>query len=201
MESRSMVEKAGNSDSKSWWENQLDWSLPDSLEDTLKIGGQLIKNIPATLAAYRLGKTSPVDRLESEPVEKISTNNLKPKIVAASSESSQKAEVGKTRPAPRVLPPPPKPASLIKREQERLKTQSVRAVNMPTSLEMQSGFGGIAPPGAPLAQVETASSSNQISIMTEEEHDELVHKVNEIVESKGLTLEQLLDPEFCEYTS
>jgi hypothetical protein len=196
-----MVEKAGNSESRSWWENQLDWSLPDSLEDTLKIGGQLIKNIPATLAAYRLGKTSPVDRLESEPVEKITTKNLKPQIVTEPAESVQKTEVGKTRPAPRVLPPPPKPPSLIKREQERLKAQSVRAVNMPSSLETQTGFGGIAPPGAPAAQVETASSSAQISTMTEEEHDELVQKVNEIVETKGLTLEQLLDPEFCEYTS
>lgn len=72
-----------------WWESQLDWSLPDSMRDTWRFGRRMVRNIPATLSAYKLGKDSHVDSIEPDPVEKIGT----PKRAAAQTDLAKVAEL------------------------------------------------------------------------------------------------------------
>lgn len=106
-----MADTGKDANSRPWWESRLDWTLPESLEITLRMGRNLMRNIPQTLAAYRLGKASPLDELEPDPVEKIGDGK-------SQTVESQKPKVSK---APKVVPPPPPPPV----------QWGVRAVNMP----------------------------------------------------------------------
>jgi hypothetical protein len=106
-----MTDMANNG--KPWWDSQLDWNLPDNLHESLRLGRNLLRNIPQTLTAYRLGKTSPIDTVEPDPVEKI--------------KGFEPVKRTPQRPLPRIMPPPPKPPTPV--------TMGIpRGVNMPKAL-------------------------------------------------------------------
>jgi hypothetical protein len=238
-----MVDKADNMEGKCWWESQLDWTLPDSVQDTIEAGGRLLRNIPATLSAYKLGKTSPMDHLCPDPVEKITRKNLKkPASTAAAGSQPQKD----TRPLPRILPPPPKPPSLQKREQESQWVRAgggqsagsaasspapwaatVKSSNVPSpSVEVETSIDAAAVSASAVAKAYLQTSATEThrniavkkderkspptsptsvppkpTVISEVKQEELTNRVKETVEEKHLTLEQLLDPDFCGYTS
>jgi hypothetical protein len=107
-----MADMGKDPGSRPWWESRLDWTLRENLEITLRMSRDLFRNIPQTLSAYRLGKASPLDELEPDPIEKIADIKIPEPVVAT------KAKVAK---APKVLPPPPPPPV----------QWGIRAVNMP----------------------------------------------------------------------
>jgi hypothetical protein len=161
--------------SKPWWESRLDWTLPESLETTLRMSRDLLRNIPQTLSAYKLGKSSPLDELEPDPIERIGSGKRQAKVEAT------KPRVAR---APIVVPPPPPPPV----------QWGIRAINMPPASSK--------PAWMPLGDEDEALDEPEIQSM----HDKLkalektLQQVIAREEAKGvLSLEQLLDPEFCDY--
>lgn len=210
---------AENSGSKPWWESQLDWNLPDSLHDTLRMGRHLLRNIPSTLSAYKLGKSSPVDHLEPDPVEKIGS----PKPAAKQST---------TRPMPRIIQPPP-PPPLPPRP---ITLGLPRAVNMPAVLPASSQAIALPASNNPLPTVRqtmVAVRPDAVAQLNIQQPIALPHgparvgdrldaarnesvvkqipgpapaakdiekqKPAEETESRKLTLENLLDPDYVDY--
>jgi hypothetical protein len=131
---------ASGSEQKNWWETNLDWNLADSLQETVEAGNRMIRSLPSALSAHHLGKSTPIDSVGSDPVEKI--------------KAQQPSEPARSERQPKMLAAPPKPACLQKKLNN---SQSIklRAVNFPPLKEDKP--------------------------------------------KPKLTLEMLLDPEFCDY--
>ncbi len=191
-----MADVGDNGSGKPWWESQLDWNLPGSLETTLRMSRDVLRNIPATLSAYRLGKTSRVDEIEPDPVVKI----------GGAKSTSEMQKITKPRPVPRVVlvppPPPLQPVTLgvprgvgipDKIPADVFRTKSVSA----TYAKLQ------AIPRSRDTSVEKKAETTLLNI--QDLHKNAVEPKQEIVDKKQiaprkkLTLEQLLDPDFCDY--
>ena len=145
-----------NSDSKNWWETQLEWNLAENLQNTLEQSQRMLKNIPATMSAHKLNKPSKIYELEADPIEKI-------KYQAPNSGRKP------------VVSPPPKPVCLQPKP-----VPAPRAVNMPRDLKSTGP--------SPDEIVRTACDRI------------IAQKVADAIDTNHLTLSQLLDPEFCDYT-
>lgn len=194
-------------DPKPWWDSQLEWNLPDSLHDTMRMGQRLLRNIPATLSAYKLGKTTPQDHLEPDPVERITVQVPKPFSEAAQAPAETQPE-GKqgTRPLPKILPPPPRPPALQRREQQG---QWILSGNNParsnTAPVVRTGAQPAAQPAERCQPYVLPPLGSELAEKpfrpTDAAQEAKVAKVSGIVEQKHLTLEQLLDPDFCDYTT
>jgi hypothetical protein len=177
---------------KPWWESRLDWTLPENLETTLRMGRNLLRNIPATISAYRLGKASPLDELEPDPVERIGAKkqDQEPQAVHAQS---------KARPAPKVIPPPPPPPP------PPVQWGVPRAINMPPAVSKPAWQA--AKPSELLKKLEQTLSRHtdllkklETSLVIKQPEQPEKEKAKEGSQQKSekkLTLEQLLDPDFC----
>jgi hypothetical protein len=162
--------------SKPWWESRLDWTLPESLETTLRMGRDLLRNIPQTLSAYNLGKTSPLDELEPDPIERIGSGKRQAQTEAT------KVKVAR---APIVVPPPPPPPV----------QWGIRAINMPPASSK--------PVWMPLQDDDTRELYEPEVESMQQRLKKLERTLQETIareeEKNALCLEQLLDPEFCDY--
>lgn len=194
-----MADVGDNGSGKPWWESQLDWNLPGDLENTVRMSRDVLRNIPATLSAYRLGKTSLVDEFEPDPVVKI----------GGTKSTSEKPKFTITRPIPRVVPPPPplppvKPVTL----------GVPRGVAVPDKLQADVFWNPLKSISATYARLQAIPRSREtgsektaekalISVRMLEVTMAPTHKIankKTLPEPRNkLTLEQLLDPEFCDY--
>lgn len=154
-----------NSESKPWWETQLEWNLAENLQNTLEVSQRILKkNIPSTMSAHRLNKPSKIYDIELDPVEKIkyqAPNAASKPVPPTSAKSSAQSPVKPAAPKPRVPLPP-------------------RAVNMPSNL----------PIAAPSAEDIVRAACDKI----------VAQRVANAIDANHLTLAQLLDPDFCDYT-
>lgn len=190
-----------NLESKQWWESEMDWTLPNSLQGTLEAGQRLLRNIPATLGAYRLGKSTPLDRLNPDPVEKLTAEKTKGCDNSSPAQAPASNGSAPRKPLPRIIEPPPKPPALLRRTQPS--SQSSPRIN-------QQGQSTSAPQG-PRAVDMTAMAANSALVNDEQnspvsnspvnEEPAIKEKIAQIVEERKITLEQMLDPDFCGYSS
>jgi hypothetical protein len=136
---------------RNWWEHDLEFSLA-GVHGTLAAGQRLLKNIPNTIQQHKLGKFSPMDGIEPDPVEKIKAQ-----------EQAQK-NTGPRMPKP--MPEPPKPECLERKEAQR-------------------------------KELERKAQEEQLQLAT----SQTIRAVNlpSRIPVKKVTLENLLDPDFCEY--
>lgn len=193
-----MADVGDNGSGRPWWESQLDWNLPGSLEDTLRLSRDVIRNIPATLSAYRLGKTSRVDEIEPDPVVKIGGSNL----------TNERQKITITRPIPRAVPPPP-PLPL-----QPVTLGVPRGVGIPEKIPIDIFRDAVRSMSATYAKLQAIPRSRETSVEKKAEAavvnisflEQTIAPTREIPEGKSapaprkkVTLEQLLDPDFCDY--
>ena len=116
-----------------WWESRMDWTLPGNLETTLRMGRDLLRNIPQAVSAHRLGKTSPLDELEPDPITKmVVEKTTTERTIAEKTRTSSRSN------APRVVPPPPPPSP----------AKGVRAINMPSKYSAPVRTAAMSPDAA-----------------------------------------------------
>ncbi len=195
-----MADVGDNGSGRPWWESQLDWNLPGSLEDTLRLSRDVIRNIPATLSAYRLGKTSRVDEIEPDPVVKIGGSYM----------TNERQKVAITHPMPRAVPPPPPPPLPL----QPVTLGVPRGVGIPEKIPMDIFRDAVRSMSATYAKLQAIPRSRETSVEKKAEAtvrsiaflEETIAPTRQIPERKSipaprkkLTLEQLLDPDFCDY--
>jgi hypothetical protein len=115
-----------------WWESRMDWTLPETLETTLRMSRDLLRNIPQAVSAHKVGKTSPLDDLEPDPIEKMVVEKTTTELhIVEESRTTQRSK------APRVVPPPPPSPA-----------KGVRAINMPPTSSSPARTAATSPDAA-----------------------------------------------------
>lgn len=140
-----------------WWESRMDWTLPESLEITLRMSRDLLRNIPQAVSAHKLGKTSPLDELEPDPIEKMVVEKTTTELHIA--EQPRTAHRSKTPPTV-VPPPPPSPA------------KAVRAINMPSSVSMPARTAATSPDAAEQIDREVSKCKITLEQLLDPDFDE-----------------------------
>jgi hypothetical protein len=139
-----------------WWESRMDWTLPESLEITLRMSRDLLRNIPQAVSAHKLGKTSPLDELEPDPIEKM--------VVEKTTTEIHIAEESRTTPrskAPRVVPPPPPSPA-----------KDVRAINMPSMYSAPARTAATSPDAAEQMDQEVSKCKITLEQLLDPDFDE-----------------------------
>jgi hypothetical protein len=167
------------SESKNWWENNLEWTLGGSVQETLEAGQRMLGAIPTVLAAA----------VGSKPAE-------------------EQAAVRPLARTSKMTMPPPKPACLEKKptstqrlsnSQRLSSSQRMKALVAPSSLsnvlaDVPPPLPAVPPP-LPVSPPPLPAVPPPLPVAKAPVVDD-----KSTVETQKFTLSQLLDPDFCGYS-